>query len=400
MRGTNKLSTAIAAFSRTRFHKKDEPITTGHTNINRFLSQKFRFYTFVCIALLLFVHGYNLKETYLTPFSHVSEKLTFTTFIEYFLANGALRFRIPMLFLISGYIFALQDHKPYGQRIRKRFKTLIIPFLIWSAVGLAITYLLQQFPITAQAVKDSQLDQLGDNRPYSEIGWLGIVRRWLIRPVSFQLWFIRSLFVYNMLYPIFKWAIMRYPMLWFSFLFVLWITMFNFFLFEGQGLFFFSLGIWLSKHNYPIHKKPHWFSHYLSWLFFIGISVIKTFMAFELEAGSIASFWTLSVLHIISVSAGILAVWFGADYIVKWFMHQKWFVRATSFAFIIYALHVPLIHYFTRLAFIYWHNIPNYRLITYIIVPVFVFTLCMFIGIVFRRIAPGTYRIATGGRGF
>lgn len=136
--------------------------------MNRFLSQKFRFHSFLCITLLLFVHGYNLNETYLLPFSHVDEPLTFTTFIEYFLANGALRFRIPLLFIISGYLFALQDNKPYGERIKKRFNTLIIPFLIWSAVGLLITYLWQQHPVTAQAVYEAQVDQFGDNRHYSQ----------------------------------------------------------------------------------------------------------------------------------------------------------------------------------------------------------------------------------------
>ena len=112
--------------------------------MNRFLSQKFKFYSFVSIALLLYVHGYNLQETYLMHYSVVKEPLTTTAFIEYFLANGALRFRIP-LFIISGYIYALQDSKPYAERIKKRFITLIIPFFIWSAIGLATTWLWQQF---------------------------------------------------------------------------------------------------------------------------------------------------------------------------------------------------------------------------------------------------------------
>src|SRR4051812_46632142 len=120
--------------------------------MNRFISQKFRFYSFVCIALLMLVHGYNLQQGYLQPFTTVAEPLTFTTFIEYFLANGALRFRIPMLFIISGYFFARRDHKPYFERIRSRFETLAIPYFIWSAVGLAITFFLQQFPFTAEIV--------------------------------------------------------------------------------------------------------------------------------------------------------------------------------------------------------------------------------------------------------
>jgi fucose 4-O-acetylase-like acetyltransferase len=368
--------------------------------MNRHLSQKFRFYSFVCIALLLYVHGYNLQSTYLTPYSVVNERLTFTTFIEYFLANGALRFRIPLLFLISGYIFSLQDRKPYTERIRKRLFTLIIPFLIWSAVGIAITYLWQQFPVTARAVLDAQVDQMGDNRPYNEIGWAGILYRWAVRPVSFQLWFIRSLFIYNVLYPVIKWAVIKYPVIWFAIIFAFWHTVYSIFFVEGLGLFFFSFGVWLNKHNYPLHKKPTWYSHYLSWLFFIGISVIKTFMAFELPDNTVSTSFILYALHDLSVGAGILSIWFSGNGIVNWFMKKDWFMWATSFSFIVYALHVPLIHYTTRLAFIYWHNVPGYRLLTYMVVPVVVFLFCIATGALFRRVWPKGYRFATGGRGF
>ena len=368
--------------------------------MDRFLSQKFRFYTFVCIALLLYVHGYNLNERFLTPYSLVKERLTFTTFIEYFLANGALRFRIPMLFIISGYIFSLQDKSPYWKLIKKRFSSLIIPFFIWSAVGLAITYLWQQFPVTAQAVKDSQLDQLGDNRPYREIGWRGILHRWAVAPVSFQLWFIRSLFFYNLLYPFIRFAVTRYTYIWFGVLFLFWHTIFNILFIEGQGLFFFSLGVWLYTSNYPIHKKPGWFSHYLSWLFFIGVSVIKTFMAFELEEENYVTHYIMYALHDISIGAGILAIWFSADLIVKWLMNKEWFAWATAFSFVIYALHVPLVEYATQLAFIYWHNLPNYRLLTYLVVPIAILFFCIGFGALLKNLLPRVYRLATGGRGF
>lgn len=368
--------------------------------MDRFLSQKFRFYSFISVALLLFVHGYNLQVTYLTPYSLVREPLTITTFTEYFLANGALRFRIPLLFIISGYIYALQDDKPYEQRVQNRFITLIIPFLIWSAAGLAITWLWQQFPVTAQAVKDAQLDQLGDNRPYSQIGWGGVLFRWVVRPVSFQLWFIRSLFIYNIIYPLIKWAVLKYPVVWFSLVFLFWHTIYTQWFIEGPGLFFFSFGVWVCKYSYPIHKKTVWFSHYLSWLFYLGISVIKTFLAFELEPDNPASSYILYALHDITVAAGILAIWFGGDAIVKWCMSKRWFAWASSFSFIIFALHVPIINYATRLAFIYWYNIPNYRLLTYIVVPVVVLLFCIATGALLRAALPKTYRIITGGRGF
>jgi fucose 4-O-acetylase-like acetyltransferase len=367
--------------------------------MNRFLSQKFRVYSFVCIALLTLVHGYNLRVGYLQAFSMVDEPLTFTTFFEFLMANGLLRFRIPLLFIISGYIFSLQDNKTYPVMIGKRFKTLMIPFFIWSAVGLLVTYALQQFPVTAQAVKDSLMDQLGDHRPYEQIGWRGIIYRWLVVPVSFQLWFIRSLFIYNLLYPVFKWGITKFPYVWLGIMFLIWITQFNIFFFEGNGLFFFSIGIWLQKSNYPIDKKPVWFSSYLAWVCFIGFGIIKSFMAFELE-DTLFTRQILILLYAATVIAGLLAVWFSLDDVVKWCMQRKWFVWLTAFSFVIYGMHVPLIEYITMLMYKYMNHFPNYRLIVYVLAPATVICICVITGALLRQLLPKVYRVATGGRGF
>lgn len=367
--------------------------------MNRFLSQKFRFFTFFCIALLVYVHGYNLTKTYLSPISYIEEPLTFTTFFEYLVANGLLRFRIPMLFIISGYLYSMYDNRPYLERTKKRFTTLIVPYLLWSAVGLLITYLLQQFPITAKAVYDSQLDQMGDNRPYNQIGWAGIIFRWLLVPPSFQLWFIFTLFIYNVAYPAFRWMILNLPYVWFPIVFLLWFSYFNVRYLEGQGLLFFSLGIWIQKKNFSLEQPPKWFAQGLFWILFIGINLIKSFMAFELEAGSTVTFFCLGILYNLGTVAGILAMWFGLDSVVRWCMNQKWFTKATAFSFFIYGLHIPLMAYVMRLAFMYLHNFPNYRLICYVFVPALTVAGCILTAEVLRKALPSFYSLLTGGRG-
>ncbi len=367
--------------------------------MNRFISQKIRFYSFICIALLLFVHGYNLQETYLQPFSLVNEVLTFTTFFEYFIANALLRFRIPLLFIISGFIFAWQDKHTHKERVKKRFTTLIIPYFIWSAIGLLITFLWQQFPLTAEAVQRSQLDQMGDNRPYTEIGWHGVLFRWALTPISYQLWFIRSLFIYNLAYPFLRWMVTRYPGWWFSVLFLLTLAMFQFIFIEAQGLFFFTLGIWLQKSNFPIDRKPLWLSSFICWLFFIGLGLIKTFMAFEFELHNNFTPFLMVLLHYVSVIAGVLAIWYTGDSWVKWFSRQAWFVKASSFAFVIYGLHVPLLPYTTYLVYGFVDHLPNYRLFTFIFIPLMILLFCIAVGALLRKLTPGFYRLATGGRG-
>jgi hypothetical protein len=40
------------------------------------------------MVLLVFVHGYNLDNRYLQPWTGVDEPVTFNTFMQYLLANG------------------------------------------------------------------------------------------------------------------------------------------------------------------------------------------------------------------------------------------------------------------------------------------------------------------------
>jgi fucose 4-O-acetylase-like acetyltransferase len=369
--------------------------------MSRSLSQKFRFFTFVCIALLAYVHGYNLNDTYLAPFSTVEEPLTFTTFFEYFVANGLLRFRIPMLFIISGYLYATYDHRPYKQQVKNRFRTLIIPYFIWSALGLLFTFLLQQFPYTANVVAAAGIDQLGDNRPYTEIGWGGMLERLIFRPISYQLWFILTLFFFNLFYPAIRWLVIKLPYIWLPFTFILFfITLVNLPFIDFRGLFFFSLGVWIQKRNFSIETEPKWFSLGLALILFAGLSVVKTFMAFELEPNVWSSWIPLIIIYQVAVLAGIMAMWFGADKVIKWFTQKEWFNYASGFSFFIFGMHVPLLPYVMKWALMNTSMIPYYRLLCYLLVPFITLCFCIWMGSVLRRLVPKAYAVLTGGRGF
>jgi fucose 4-O-acetylase-like acetyltransferase len=367
--------------------------------MNRSLSQKMRFFTFFCISLLVYVHGYNLVPGYLQPFSILQEKLSATAFIEYLFANGLLRFRIPLLFLISGYLYAMYDYKPYGGRTKKRFITLVVPYFIWSAVGLLLTFTLQQFPFTAKLVASANIDQLGDNRPYTEIGWQGILWRWVFAPISFQLWFILALFVYNLFYPFFRLMVAKFPYVWFPLTFLLWFVFFNFRYVEGQGLFFFSIGIWLQKKNINVEEKPKWFAQGLFWIIFIGACIVKTFMAFELDPAQLSSYVIIGSLYNIATVSGILAIWFGFDDVVQWCMNRKWFSNASAFSFFIYGMHIPLMAYLAQFAYKYLQGFPYYRLACYVFVPAITVVLSVIIANLLRKTVPSLYKLLTGGRG-
>jgi hypothetical protein len=279
-------------------------------------------------------------------------------------------------------------------------KPLSFLTLLWSAIGLLITFLFQQFPYTAAAVEATQLDQLGDNRPYTEIGWIGMLIRWLFVPISFQLWFIFVLFLYNVMYPFIRWMIFKLPWVWFPITFLLWFTFFNIRYIEGQGLFFFSLGILLQKRQLNIEKEPKWFSLGIAWIFFLGTCLIKTFIAFEFEPESWGTFITLSVIYNLATISGVLAVWFSVDKLAAWWMQQEPLKESASYSFFIYGLHIPLLAYLMKIVLLNIGHLPYARVLSFFIVPLAVILICIALATMLRKWVPKFYSLLTGGRGF
>jgi fucose 4-O-acetylase-like acetyltransferase len=372
--------------------------------LSEFNSQKFRFWSFVAMFLLVYVHGYNLNISYLQPWTNPGEPLTFTTFFEYFVSNGILRFRIPMLFIISGYLYAMHDYRPYGQRTRKRLRTLLAPYLIWSAFGLLFTWVLEIIPYTSQFVANSHIVQIDDQRMLlHDYEWYEILFRWIILPVPYQLWFIRVLLIYNIAYPAIRWCIKNPIGKWafFGIALLMWLTTAGFIFFEGEGLLFFSLGVWMNKTSFNIDKPAKWLNPNWWGIIFIVFSIVKTWLAFEGEPLIGNSVYpVLAIMHKIVILSGLIAAWYGCNTLVRWCMSKKWFTWLTAFSFMIYVFHAPLVAYATNAIFTEIAHYHLYRFTTFIFLPLAIISLAVILGAILRKTMPSVYSILTGGRGF
>lgn len=372
--------------------------------VSPFVSQKFRFWAFISMVLLVFVHGYNLDLRYLQPWTTPGEPLTATGFIEYFLANGIFRFRIPMLFIISGYLYAWHDQKPNDERLNKRLRTLGIPYLLWSAFGIAMTYVLELFPFTMGLVASSHVMQIDDTRLLlHDYRWYELLTRWLVIPVSYQLWFIRVLLVYNFAYPAIRWCVLHKTARWifFGFAFLLWLGTLGFVFVEGEGLLFFSLGVWMQKNDFPIDSPKRWLRP-LAWsIIFVGLAAVKTYLAFRgLELIGRSVYPVISLLHKLVVVSGLITCWFGLDPLVKWCMAKPWFVWLSAFSFIIYAMHAPMVAIFINAMNDVLQPVPGSQLLAFLLLPVIIIAVCILTGASLRALVPKAYSLMTGGRGF
>jgi len=371
--------------------------------LSDFVSRKFRFWSFISMVLLVFVHGYNLDIRYMQPWTIPGQSMTLTAFTEYFLANGIFRFRIPMLFIISGFLFALHDQKPYKQRTNKRLRTLLLPYLIWSAIGIIFTLILESFPVGRELVSSSHIVQIDDTRQLlHDYHWYELLFRWILIPVPYQLWFIRVLLIYNIAYPAIRWCVTNRTGRWifFSVAILMWMGTMGFVFFEGEGLLFFSLGVWMQKTGFSIEDPGRWFRPLWWGVAFVMLAAIKTILAFNGQdyLGN-ALTPILIILHKSVILSGLIACWFGLNPLVRWCMNRKWFAWLSAFAFIIYAMHAPLVAYLINPILALLGPLPGTHILAFILLPLSVIALSISTGALLRRISPKVYGLLTGGRG-
>jgi surface polysaccharide O-acyltransferase-like enzyme len=360
------------------------------------LSTRLRFWSLMAMVLLVYVHAFNLHPRYLAPMTLVDEAPTWDHVLQFLIANGLVRFRIPMLFAISGYLFAWRDDGATTHRTRflSRLRTLGIPYLAWSAIALGITAALEMWAPTRELVRAAALSPYGPETPFVS-GYTAsqLVDRWLFTPAAFQLWFLRTLLILSAIYPWLRIAVTRWPAIFFGIASLLWIFI------EAEGLLFFSLGIWLAVRNVDVLATPARFRTSVALAIWLALCGIKTWMAFSIESMNTPTALTMLVLHRGGEAAGLLTAWFGMRGVADTAMQWRWFRWLAGFSFVIYALHVPMVNYVTEAALKAGTGMAHVELLTYLLVPLLVITICVMIGAGLRAGARPVYRVLTGGRG-
>lgn len=356
------------------------------------------------MVLLVFVHGYTVEPRYLQPWTSPEQlPLGFTSFTEYLLSNGLLRFRIPMLFAISGFLFALHDSKPHGTRIKKRVRTLLVPYFAWSGLMLLFIYALEMHPTSRGWLVANGLNQMDETKvllhDYAWTDWLG---RWLWFPAPYQLWFLRVLFVLNALYPLISLAVRSPIGRWFFFLFafLFWLSNMHLFFVEGEGLLFFSLGVLIQKTGFSVERPPRWLNPWPWGILWLGTGLLKTWLAFTVgELPDESVYPLMAHLHKVCIFSGLVTAWFGGDALVRWCMARPWFVWLSAFSFMIYAVHAPMVAVLIDPTLRALANLPDPHLATYILLPLGLIAVSVLLGVVLRKLSPTAYGWLTGGRG-
>lgn len=200
---------------------------------------------FIHTDLLNFRFGNNL----------IPETVHIFPYIFNLISGGICRVAVPLFFFVSGYLF-FGGYKPgqhinYNQKFKRRFHSLLVPYILWNTLYLGI------FAI-GQLLFPSLLS--GNNKlisDYSVLNYLQVYWNIIggLFPLNGPFWFLRDLIIVSLFSPIIHLLIKYTKGLIVLFLLILWLfnigTVGTLGVIRIDGFLFFSMGAWLS-----INQKP------------------------------------------------------------------------------------------------------------------------------------------------
>lgn len=277
---------------------------------------------FPLIFLIIMLHCYSVQRM------EGEHELYFKVVYPFALWLGETG--VPGFFFISGFLFFMSK-KCYTEKLRSRFHTLIIPYVLWNLL-LLLLYLLTYVSGYPQAINGKNISD-HSFIDYLRLFWdRGSYDNGNFVPLLCPLWYIRNLFLMSIISPLLYYIIRYVREVFLLFVTAWWMTTpHNAFI--SQTVLFFSLGAYFSIHNINpleiIYRKKRLV---LSLFIFFAICDILSHVY-------IGTPINLQV-HRISLIFNIPALFLLGDWCVRHGYTSRFLPNA---AFIVFCVHYPIV---------------------------------------------------------
>lgn len=348
------------------------------------------------MSALLFVHNYNYAPFVITPATRASIPFSLGNFIELLFSNSLFRFRMGLLMAVSGYLMANSKIIPYKDLILKKTKSLIVPYIVVSIIGLIITFMFE-----------TAIFGWHNTNTTGMIGislWHFKLRDYInfifITPVSFQLWYLRTIFMLALLSPVIRYVLQEFPLPAFALVFVIW--MFTNYL-DGETrdrcFIFYGLGYYLRLYDKDVLKPIKGFNPYVALVMYIAISFFRTTLAFYTPTHFGHLKYTLTISFKLNELFSLYAIWFCFQDVVKLILQNRFYKSYCNCSFFVYAFHAPFINYVSQ--WFRWkgfYELKGSHIALYILLPLLVMPLMMVLDKLVKRHLPRLFLLVSGGR--
>lgn len=341
--------------------------------LSQYNSSKITILNTILIIMVLYIHSYY-EEAVNFPTALALERLLGT--------HGLSHVANLLFFTISGFLFfnGIESAKQCFPKIRKRVRTLLVPYLIWNVIFVLWYVILNAIPGVGKYLN------LNPTEIFSSFKEAIIGLYW--KPASHQLWFIRDLMIFVALSPIIYYWVKYAKMYGCLLLFV--ISIF----FDINCTAYFVLGAYIALHSNLdnvsriITKKMFAICTTL----WILVSLYRSFMP--------ADYVPDRYMNIVFELNSLVAVWGGYDHLSRGrILTQNPFWKAvTGYSFFVYLFHIPVINFIKKGGLILAGTSTISLCLMFLITPLVMMLVVKITSDVMRKFVPKTYSVLTGGR--
>lgn len=307
--------------------------------------------------------------------------------------EGLCRLAVPCFFFISGFLFfsKLEEKWDWGiwrDKMGKRVKTLLIPYLLWNIIAFFAFWLYALATGEQVSLAQEFMNRGGIKMFWSVTGGIPIGSQ--AYPVDGPLWFIRDLIFYIILTPL-------------VFIFVRWTKIYGLLVLAlaylavnklvPEGFLFFVTGSFfrLEQKNivetlYPARR----------WLYVGALLSLAGLVL--IQYGSDADFWKKSIKYLFLLSgigtslcgtASLLAA--GRTHVIPFLAGSSFFIFAAHEVLILQQVATPLVRFLLPQA-------PFWDCLAFFVVPALTVAICLGLLAVMQRLLPRFTGLLTGNR--
>lgn len=373
-------------------------------------SQTIDWLRFPLAVAVVFIHSFGINE-YALPSLNISSLtgMDIYNLIRICFSHVLTQVAVPIFYLISGFLFflglkELKIRVEYLNKVKSRFRTLVIPYILWnvisilSIVGLKIgAFLFKGKPlsnIVDYFQENGWLHLFWNCNVWGEehINWLGVSMPWT-GPSNFPLWFLRDLIVVVLLTPLIYWLIkhLHHYFIWilaFCYISGIW---FNLSGFGITSIFFFSAGAYFSISGKNLVEE---FRRVRLSSFALGVLLFGVMLWYDGLNTTKGNF-----IYPLWIIADICVTFNLAVYIVK-SCRLKIPPLLSNSSFFIYAIHTLLILRVSMTLcskILHWNN-PLILTIRYFMVPILTVCICLMLYWLMQKYSPKILSLLTGNR--
>lgn len=290
------------------------------------------------VLMLLVLFGHNNYKADTVGADTIFNQSVFGKWVQCFISDGIARGAVPVFFITAAFLLFFKKTS-YGVLLKKKSKSLLLPFLLWPVVNI-IFYAVLKFAGDVSGI--GLLSGIGnyDFLAWSPKEWFGCFFGYIGNGTLYltHFWFLRDLIVLTILSPVLGFIYEKA-----KFLFIIFIIYVEFvglfpYIVMPESLFYFSLGMIFAKDDidfFGIAKKLHWYE------------LIPVFLVLWLYYWKVQAPYPTAQLMLMAFVSAVMLIKFSEILIMNDKVYSV-LAYLAKFSFFLYAVHIKILRSIIR----------------------------------------------------